>query len=78
LSMYELPQSNSQCTFALIPQQLDDSTFRELLMPLRSAVAARAGATCTDDAFTVVVRERDAEITRLKRRFVAAVCARLD
>jgi hypothetical protein len=54
----------------LIPAQLDDETFREMLMPLHAATAARAGA---DEPLPFLMRQRDAEITRLKRRCSAAV-----
>ena len=45
-------------------------TFREMLMPLHTATAARAGA---DEPLAFLMRQRDVEITRLKRRCAAAV-----
>jgi hypothetical protein len=49
-------------------EQLDDKTFREIFMPLCEAAAARAGCAFVEEPLAVVMRERDAEIERLKRR----------
>jgi hypothetical protein len=57
-----------QFIFGITREQLDDETFREIHMPLRTATKDRAGAACTDDAFVIIMRERDNQILRLKRK----------
>ena len=49
-------------------EQLDDETFREIHMPLLTATKHRAGAACIDGAFTIIMREWDNQILRLKRK----------
>lgn len=68
--IYEQVKFCAQLQFisGITREQLDDETFREIHMPLRTATKDRAGAACTDDAFTIKMREWDNQILRLKRK----------
>ncbi len=68
--IYEQVRFGAESWFAICitHEQLDDETFTEIHMPILKAAKDRAGAACTDDAFTIVMRGSDAQISSLKRR----------